>query len=325
MRYHADKFFECIKPWRVLISVTDWADFAFSDYSLRLQISQAKQLKGESMKIYVKTLNGDTHTVDVESMADIGNVRKYLEKKGVSIAEKKPLIISYNEFKPERALLGTPLPPVPKPQNRDDLPPQTSEKILVASNPNEKLYIYAPNRQQYITVEALKRYVDDHPDVPNVIAPLLPTYTLAYKRYWNRIDFQKIPGPQTFEYTKETTEGMSQTDEDTFSAELGVSVSGLSGKLSETFSHSITVSTSTSVRHTYHIEVPAGKEGLWILWQLIEEVVAVDASGKQIQYHGTLILVPTEHMRLPEPISIASTRAILESSAYAADITLFDR
>ena len=274
------------------------------------------------MKTYVKTLNGDTHSVDVESPSDIVNARKYLEKRGVSIAKEQPLIISYQGFKPEHELFGTKLPPIPKPQNADDMPPQTSEKILVATNPNERLYLRYDDSNDYVSVKDLQEAVKVF---NGNISPSLPEYTLAYKRYWQMADFQRIEGPQTFDYSASTTEGMSETDSQTFSAELGVSVQGLSAKLSATFSRSITVSSESSVTHSYRIEVPAGKVGVWLLWQLIDEVVAVDGSDNQIEYRGRLIMTIPGTGLITHQISIASTGATQGTSGYDADITLFDQ
>src|SRR3954462_15845189 len=101
------------------------------------------------MKLYVKTLNGDTYTLELESEADIENTRDYLGMAGIELEDGAPLILSYKEFKPEAAP-GTQLPPIPKPQNADDMPPNTSDKILIAVNPDEKLYIYDTDNNHYI-------------------------------------------------------------------------------------------------------------------------------------------------------------------------------
>lgn len=282
------------------------------------------------MKIFVKTLDGAVATVDVESVLDYDGIRKQLAGQNSQIGPTASLILSSTEFKSEeirgkrKPTLSHPeinlddAPPIPKPQNSNDIPPQYSTSTIIASNANEQLLYYNSDGNVFVTVQDIQNVLNVSPTVQ--LNPPLPTYSLAYRCRWMQTDYQRITGPQNFQYTATTTEGMSQSDQQTFSEQLGVSLNGLSAGLSQTFSTTIEISNSNTVQHQYTIDVPAGKVWVWILWQLIYEVVAVDGSGNQIGYHGE-ITMDGQHVFW---LALASTRATQGTSAYAPDPTPFD-
>ena len=110
-------------------------------------------------------------------------------------------------------------------------------------------------------------------------------YTLTMRQYW-----LQVPGTYTLiqpggSFTKsfDLSHGISDTDSETISAELGVSVDGLSASVTATFSHSVTTSTEASVTTTYTAGPPLdGYQRVWVLWQLIDELVALDPNGNVI-------------------------------------------
>jgi hypothetical protein len=222
---------------------------------------------------------------------------------------------------------GITLPKVPVPSSPLDLPPQTSDFVQVAANPTRKLLI------KWSALDGSGGGFLDPNNLPNgaFVNPPLPEYSLAYRLYWLQTTYQQVSGPQSFLYKAEVIEGMSQTDSVSISAELGVDVEGLSAALSVTFEHSITITTETKVSHDYEINVPAGKIGVWILWQLVEEIIAVDSSGKQIQYSGNIIApfclgnqICTAPF-LPVPCSLPATVVTQGVNRYAAQTTIFDQ
>ena len=90
-------------------------------------------------------------------------------------------------------------------------------------------------------------------------------------------------GGNTYKNSFTCTNGITTTDSDTLTAELGVDIKGLSAKLSSAFSH--TVSNSSTVSQTKEYDVgspPVGNIRVWMLWQLCDQIVALDGSGKII-------------------------------------------
>src|SRR5262249_11933010 len=84
-------------------------------------------------------------------------------------------------------------------------------------------------------------------------------------------------------YTK--TYGISTTDSESISAELGVEGGGLSAKVTAEFSHSVTTSQETSETKTISVASPAaGMIRVWLAWQLVDEIVALDGSGNIIPF-----------------------------------------
>jgi hypothetical protein len=104
---------------------------------------------------------------------------------------------------------------------------------------------------------------------------------LTLRQYWRQVPAtytHVFPGDG---YTKSysVSHGVSTTDSQTLSAELGIAVEGLSAKLSTSFSHSVTVTDETTEQTSYTVGAPATGIRVWVLWQLIQEIVALDPSG----------------------------------------------
>lgn len=275
------------------------------------------------MNFFIKTLDGATASVDINSIDDLRNIRSLAAAKGLIVGGNAPMIISENQFK--SALLKD-APPIPKPQNANDVPPQNSTTSLIASNSSQPLLYHVVqtngNDMGYMSQQTIQNFINQPSIVEGKsISPALPAYTLEYNCHWRQADYQRITGPQSFQYTATTTEGMSQTDQSSWSASLGVSVGNLSASLSEDFSQSVTISDSNTVQHQYNITVPDGKIGIWILWQMVFTVVAVDpSSGNQISYSG---MMNVEYEPFAN-VNLTSTLATQAASTYAPDLTPFD-
>ena len=89
-----------------------------------------------------------------------------------------------------------------------------------------------------------------------------------------------------FSHQVSNTRGMSQTDSESYSSELGVSLDGLGGKLSTTFSTSITIEASQTDTNTYSINIPEGQTAVYTIWQLIASFQVLDANGFPCKYSG---------------------------------------
>jgi hypothetical protein len=203
------------------------------------------------------------------------------------------LIIDYANLSPATAqLLGDgQLPPLPIIQGPMWLPPSQTAPSGDGTLPGRlKIYANADSHdwQEYVPDVpsptgggTLMNYWDGGPPA---------NYVLVMRSYWSLVSntyTQIYPGGS---FTKEysTTVGISTTDAQTISAEMGFEAEGLGAKLSAEFSHSVTTSSSQTETTTYNVGAPAdGLIRVWMLWQLVDEIVALDPNT------GNVVANPT--------------------------------
>ncbi|MFL6856376.1 MAG: hypothetical protein ACJ8EB_00545 [Allosphingosinicella sp.] len=187
------------------------------------------------------------------------------------------------------AMVDGALPPFPEIVSVLAGLPDQSEPIVLAQS-GDRLLLWANSDNS-----SKNAYVSEVPNQRNPISDAvianfwdgttIPNYVLTLRRYW-----QQVPGAYTlvqagggFEQTYTTTTGISETDSETLSAELGVSGGGLSAKISASFTHSVTTSLATSQSRKFTAGAPAsGFQRVWVLWQLVDELVALTPSGDVI-------------------------------------------
>jgi hypothetical protein len=185
-----------------------------------------------------------------------------------------------------------PVPPITGP---DQVPPSESTPVVMRSNSGKRMYLFADSDN------SSKR--DFVYDLPNTCGPEpLPRplgiltsywdgrppadYKLTIRRFWRLIEnsYTTVPAGNTLTQTVTHSWGISTTDSETIMATLGFTSGngpGLSGSISSTFSHSVTTDRSTSVEVQRKIDPPeAGKVRVWMEWQLVDELVALDPNGK---------------------------------------------
>ena len=112
-------------------------------------------------------------------------------------------------------------------------------------------------------------------------------YTLTLRQYWRMVPntFTHINPGGGFKKNYTVTHGISTTDSHTISAELGCEAKGLSAKISASFTHSVTVSDEKAEQTEFSAGAPAdGQVRVWVLWQLIDEIVALDPNGNIIPH-----------------------------------------
>lgn len=183
------------------------------------------------------------------------------------------------------------LPTIPPINSLDTRLPQQSDRKVVKAAPGERFKIWANSDNS-----SKETWVDDIPN-PNPGNPgqsvLLnywdngpaAQYTLTLRQYWQQVDgsYTQLPEGNSQTITVTHTSGISQTDAETLSAEVGASGGGLSAKLTATFSHSVTTSSEDTTSKQIAVEAPAaGKIRVWVAWQLVDEIVALDAGGNII-------------------------------------------
>ncbi|TKV73677.1 hypothetical protein FDV58_36320 [Bradyrhizobium elkanii] len=185
-------------------------------------------------------------------------------------------------------LLDENFPPVPAIPSLNHKPPLESEKIVLGTS-SSRIKIWADSDNS-----SMMDWVDDIPGSGDEGRSRLlqywngqppAEYKLTHRQFWRQVDgsYTRLPegNSKTIKYTK--TFGISATDSETISAELGVDAGSLKSKLSSTFSHSVTTSTQVSQEMTESIEAPkAGKIRVWMAWQLCDEIVALDRNGNLI-------------------------------------------
>lgn len=223
-----------------------------------------------------------------------------------------PQPMSSSQSLPKFSSAAIPLPEVPIPASKDDLPPPKSK---YGENPGKNvelkynLRIGKPGDYAYINP-----YIINWHPVPDI-----PPYELQYGLVWVRTNMQRIPGPQSFEYSVVTTEGISETNSVEISAQLGVEVKFLNASLTATFGREISVSREHSITNTYRIDVPAEKFGVWILWQLFEEFAAIGENKEPVRWSGYI----TNHF-VSMNASLAAPVVVTGNPIYTPQLTLFD-
>lgn len=187
-------------------------------------------------------------------------------------------------------MTDTQFPPLPT-LKRYTVPPATSEPITFTSKERLNLYAISDDSQweEWVSEIPMTRI----PISPGVLVNFwegvkLPSYTLHLSSYW-----VQVPGSYAVvypgdTYTRSVTEkhGLSETDSKTISAELGVEFKGLSAKISATFEQSVTVSSEASVSKTYSVKAPETGARVWVLWQLVNQIAALDDKGNVITSDG---------------------------------------
>jgi hypothetical protein len=186
----------------------------------------------------------------------------------------------------QQAFVDGPLPPFPEIVSvLAGLPDQSAPITLSTSADRLLLWANSDNSSKMMWVSEVPGQAN--PMSPATIANFwpgvsLPPYVLTLRRYWQQVPgaFTLIQADGSFEQTYTVTTGISETDSETLGAELGVSGDGLSAKISASFTHSVTTSLETSVSTTFKAGAPAaGFQRVWVLWQLIDEIVALTPDG----------------------------------------------
>lgn len=180
------------------------------------------------------------------------------------------------------------LPPFPTITGLD-WRPESATSPTVQGSSARRLRMYANS-----DIHSYEEMVDDTPGGDDARAGQVQkywdggaaaNYVLTLRSYW-----QLVPGSYatvghgdgfTKEYT--VTEGISTTDAQSLAASLGVAVEGISASISTAFSHSVTTSSETTDTTTHTVQQPTeGMLRVWMLWQLIDELVAIDPGTNDI-------------------------------------------
>lgn len=187
------------------------------------------------------------------------------------------------------AIAESKLPPMPHIQSLDWRPPQQTVPVATPGGDlSLRLKIFADS-----DIHEWQEWMIDteHPDASQTSVMSYwdgkgcAKYTATPRSYWVAVpnSYTNITPGGT--YTKEyaTSVGIETTDSTTLAAELGIDIKGLSAKLTATFQHSVTTSETRSETTSYSVGGPLeGFTRVWMLWQLFDELAALDENGQVI-------------------------------------------
>ena len=237
-------------------------------------------------------VTGESRPLNVEGETVAECYQKAMELSGDQVSSQ-PIVISEHPFDArqatasdtpqsaatvlasaaELAALNLPTPAIPKPTSPTDLPPESSATLVVSVNPTSDLYVLGGSGAWY-PVSSL----------PSAVTPFPSPVYAQFSTYWKQIGSAVITGPQTYTKSVAYTTGMSTTDSTTLSAEFGISYGALSAKLSATIGHSVTTSQQTTVTDSYQISVQAGTTSVYVLWQLMGEIIFLGPDMTPIEW-----------------------------------------
>jgi hypothetical protein len=180
---------------------------------------------------------------------------------------------------------STPYPDPPVPANWNDRPPKISPRTVVGTTTEKLAYWWDYDHGStrfFIPGPPAPQPIANQGGQTNYFYGPFPDYTLTYRIYWQQLDLQRLGPGAVYSYSDSVTVGMSSTTKESLSAELGVAGGGLSAKLSATFEQSITISTEKTILRQWSEPGIPDKNTVWILWQLVEEVVGLNNSDGTI-------------------------------------------
>lgn len=116
-----------------------------------------------------------------------------------------------------------------------------------------------------------------------------PPRLLRLRSFWRLVPgtFTHLAPGTRFKKSWQYTHGVSTTDEQSISVEVGIEGGGLSAGLSATFSHSVTVSDEQTETTTFSVDPPAEGVRVWVLWDLMYELSVLDQHSGAIIPTGT--------------------------------------
>jgi hypothetical protein len=243
--------------------------------------------------LFVRTLTG--HTVELPDVdrRTFPDIRESLVALGIPAAEAGRVILSTHPFETEAVgtspiVSAEPQPEIPKTPTYDSFPDSEGPPKRIATGPLQAFNLQiddGPGKGSYINSSATSwQYGAISFDPP------VPQFRLVLDRLWRAVFPTpiRLDGRQKYDYEVRIKNGMSTTNTETISAEIGVSVKGLSARVSRTLSKSITISSERETTEQFHFTVDDGETIVWTLWQLVDRFGVVDADGNPAVYSGRM-------------------------------------
>ncbi|MGI4759859.1 MAG: hypothetical protein ACRYF0_04080 [Janthinobacterium lividum] len=234
--------------------------------------------------LYAQTATGQLATLQVD-LSDPEALYLALVQAGIPEAERTGVRLSDSPFAslpaaPTNSAAATAGIPIWKPTSVSDIPPQRWPKEDVIVDTAQPVELFVSFGTGYVAPHLLNT-------PPFTLTPAFPTgCRIRYGRHWERVYTQIVDGGISYERSVTTTSGSSMTETQTLSAELGVSVAGLSASLSASLSQAVTINKETQNTNRYTISCEPGKQAVFTIWQLMEVYTLVDSTGKPVTYSG---------------------------------------
>jgi hypothetical protein len=126
-------------------------------------------------------------------------------------------------------------------------------------------------------------------------------HLLRLRQFWRQVPgtFTHLPPGTQLQKSWQYTHGVSTTDAQSISVQLGIEGDGLSAGISASLSHSVTVSDQQTQTTQFTINGPGQGVMVWVLWDLMYELTVIDANTKtQIPvgtYRGDVAFAGDKH------------------------------
>lgn len=194
------------------------------------------------------------------------------------------------------------LPPFPEIDSTDWSPPAQTDPIEMVRI-TKPLVIYADadnaNYQDNVWDEPrdsgwprLNNWWDNSAPVP---------HQLVLRKYW-----KLVPGTFTHLYPGTHLQkswayehGISTTDSESLTVQMGFSGGGVSAGVSATLSHSVTINDKQTSTIQFNVDPPASGTRVWLLWDLMYEFMIVRSGTDDViptgRYHGDVDFNNDDH------------------------------
>jgi len=109
------------------------------------------------------------------------------------------------------------------------------------------------------------------------------------RRYWRMVPgtFLQLTSGTSISKSWSYQHGVSTTDSNSISAQLGISGEGISASLTASFSHSVTINDQQTTTTTFTIQGPETGTRVWLLWDLTYEFALVHKDTDSLIPTGT--------------------------------------
>jgi hypothetical protein len=109
------------------------------------------------------------------------------------------------------------------------------------------------------------------------------------RKYWKLVPgtFTHLSSGTGFTKSWDYTHGVSTTDPQSITAQLGISGDGLSASLSATLGHSVTINDQQSTTTQYTVTAPESGTRVWMLWDLMYQFMIVRTGSNNTIPAGT--------------------------------------
>ena len=179
------------------------------------------------------------------------------------------------------------MPDVPQPDSANWVPPSQSEyKVLNTDTSMDLLWRWGQDSIVMIEPKIGGQVIESNavPDIAKrtVIAlnglPI-PVYSVVSRTYWKNAGGWTIAPGDNYECDTSYTIGVSTTDTSSWSAEVGAKDGGFEAKISESFSHSVTLSDSKTIEYKNVVNGDPKLYTNFTLWLPVLEIVVLDDKG----------------------------------------------